>query len=679
MEAAECGAASLSSVLLYYGKNVPAEQLRIDTGTSLGGSSAGDILRAAEKYGLEGHGYKTDATELMALQVPAILHWNHDHFVVFEGFKRGYAYVNDPALGRCKLTFEELSSNYSGIALTFRPGSEFQKTAGEGQKKHNAEDGYLNASVLLTGLILPGFILAFSGLAVPVCAQILIDRIITGSAGIAAVVAIMLFSAAFYTVFVLIRRHFLDNLRKKILIQGGGGMLYRILRMPLGFYKRTNAGDLAGRLDDLNELTSHFSDVLAPAVIGAAAILIYSAAFLVYSPALFAIAFAAVILMILAHAASERLTAPDPVKLRRDKARLAGTVLSGLAVTGTLKANGAEDSYVSRVLADNYALHSTSGRRRWQRELLKALPLSIRVAGGIWIIAACALPSIRSSVSGGILAALLILYMLMTGWTKKIALLAGNGSRVKIGKKRIEDIMTRDVDARYLAGTGQEQVTSKLNGELVLRDVSYSYGQSGRHVLRGVNITLAPGDHVYVTGDSGCGKSTLARIMSGLYDPSGGSISFDGFSRDRISAEAFSASVTLCDSLPAMFSGTVRDNITMWNPNVRESDVIAAAKDACIHDFITGRPGAYGARLSEGGSNLSTGQKQRLGIARALAVNPSVLILDEALSAVDPAVKKQIIDNLRKRGCTLVITGKRDDEAESFDRVITLEEGSQRG
>ncbi len=269
--------------------------------------------------------------------------------------------------------------------------------------------------------------------------------------------------------------------------------------------------------------------------------------------------------------------------------------------------------------------------------------------------------------------------MLMTGWTKKIALLAGNGSRVKISKKRIEDIMTRDIDARYLARTGQEQVTKKLNGELVLRDVSYSYGQSGRHVLRGVNITLAPGDHVYVTGDSGCGKSTLARIMSGLYDPSGGSISFDGFSRDSISAEAFSASVTLCDSLPAMFSGTVRDNITMWNPNVRESDVIAAAKDACIHDFITGRPGAYGARLSEGGSNLSTGQKQRLGIARALAVNPSVLIIDEALSAVDPAVKKQIIDNLIRRGCTLVITGKHDDEAESFDRVITLEEGSQRG
>lgn len=679
MEAAECGAASLSSVLLYYGKNVPAEQLRIDTGTSLGGSSAGDILRAAEKHGLEGHGYKTDATELMALEVPAILHWNHDHFVVFEGFKRGYAYVNDPALGRCKLTFEELSANYSGIALTFKPGNDFQKTSGEELKKHSEEDGYLNASLLLTGLILPGFILAFSGLAVPVCAQILIDRIITGSAGLAAVAGIMLFAAVFYTVFELLRRHFLDNFRKKMLIQDGGRMLYRILRMPLGFYKRTNSGDLAGRLDDVNELAALFTDIFAPAIIGAAAILIYSAAFLVYSPALGAIALAAVLLMVFTYAAAERLTAPDPVKLRRDKAKLAGTVLSGLSVTDTLKANGAEDSYVSGVLTDNYALNSTYRSRKWQRELLKALPLIIRVAGGVWIVAACALPPIGNSVSSGILAALLILYMLMTGWTKKIALLAGNGSRAKISKKRIEDIMTRDVDTRYLSRIGQEQVTSKLNGELILRDVSYSYAQNGRHVLRGVNISLAPGDHVYVTGDSGCGKSTLARIMSGLYEPSGGSISFDGFPRDSISAEAFSASVTLCDSLPAMFSGTVRDNITMWNPNVRESDVIAAAKDACIHDFITGRPGAYGARLNEGGSNLSTGQKQRLGIARALAVNPSVLILDEALSAVDPTVKKQIIDNLRKRGCTLVITGKRDDEAESFDRIITLEEGSQRG
>ena len=669
----------MSSVLLYYGKNVPAEQLRIDTGTSLGGSSAGDILRAAEKYGLEGHGYKTDANELMSLSVPAILHWNHDHFVVFEGFKRGYAFINDPALGRCKLTFEELAANYSGIALTFEPGSNFQQTSASEQKKHNTEDSYLNAPLLISGLILPGFILAFSGLALPVCSQILIDSIITGSGRIAAVAGIMLLAAIFYTVFVLLRSIFIDRLRKKILIHSGGGMLYRMLRMPLEFYKRTNPGDLAGRLDDLNELSSFYTDVFSPAVIGIAALLIYSAAYLVYSPALGAIALSAVLLMIIAYAASERIAAPDQVKLRRDRARLAGTVLSGLAVTDTLKANGAEDNYVSKVLTDNYSLHSTVRRRKWQREILKALPLIIRVAGGVWIIAVCAIPSIGSSISGGILAALLILYMLMTGWAKEIALLAGTGTRTQISKKRIEDIMTRDIDPRYFIKAGQELITSKLNGGLTLRDVSYSYGQNGRHVLRGVNISLVPGDHVYITGDSGCGKSTLARIMSGLYSPSGGSISFDGFSHDQISPEAFSASVTLCDSLPAMFSGTVRDNITMWNPNVREADVIAAAKDACIHDFITGRPGAYGSRLNEGASNLSTGQKQRIGIARALAVNPSVLILDEALSAVDPAVKKQIIENLRKRGCTLVITGKREDEAKSFDRIITLEEGSQRG
>ena len=170
-------------------------------------------------------------------------------------------------------------------------------------------------------------------------------------------------------------------------------------------------------------------------------------------------------------------------------------------------------------------------------------------------------------------------------------------------------------------------------------------------------------------------------MVSGLYRPWSGEILADGQPITEISTEVLNASISTVSQNIVLFAGSIRDNLTMWNPAVLEEDMIEAAKDACIHDFIMRQKDGYDYQLSEGASNVSGGQRQRLEIARALAVKPTILIMDEATSALDPIIEKQILDNIKRRGCTCVIVAHRLSAIRDCNQIIVMNQGKivQRG
>ena len=210
-----------------------------------------------------------------------------------------------------------------------------------------------------------------------------------------------------------------------------------------------------------------------------------------------------------------------------------------------------------------------------------------------------------------------------------------------------------------------------------MRNVTFGYNKSRQPLIKDFNLAIEPGQRVAVVGPSGSGKSTLARLVSGICQPWSGEILFDGHARDDIPAEVLRRSISMVDQEAVLFSATLRDNITLWNPAVPDEVIGAATRDAAIHDEILLRPHGYATLVEEGGVNFSGGQRQRLEIARALVGNPTVLVLDEATSALDAVTEETVDDALRRRGVTCLIVAHRLSTVRDCDEIIVLDKGAE--
>ena len=683
MEATECGAASLSMIFGYFGKFLPLEQMRIETGVSRDGCNAGNIMRAAKRYGLECRGFRREPEALRKIETPCIIHWNFNHFVVFEGFKGKYAYLNDPAVGRRKLTLEELDEGFTGIVLTFKCTDAFQT-----EKKKDTTFAMIGARLkgqyqVLFKLFYIGLLLVFPGLVLPVLSQMFIDDILLGgyTDWITKILVFMGCLVAMKAGLHYFRDLVLQKLSSKLTLMSGMDFLNHMLRLPMGFFDQRYAGDLVSRMQNNTEVSAFLAGDLAETVLNILVAAFYLIILFIFSPVMTLIGLVNVAVCVGVVVLSKHYISDASIKQQMSGGKLYGAVCAGLSITDTLKASGAEDAYVSRVLG--FQVKDTNLQQEQTRfqKIISAIPGAAGNITNVLHLLVGGILVIRGSLSMGMLTAFCALFDSFISPVNGLVSFAQRIQTLKASIGRVEDVQKYPQDERYKTGKKSAAAHRKLSGEIELQDISFGYSTLKPPLVEDFSFRLNSGETIAFVGPSGCGKSTVSKMISGLYRPWGGQILMDGKPMDRIPRECLNASIATVSQNITLFSGSIRENLTMWNHAILEEDMIAAAKDACIHDFIISCPGGYDYNLTENATNISGGQRQRLEIARALATKPSILIMDEATSALDPLVEKQVMDNIKRRGCTCVIVAHRLSAIRDCNQIVVMRQGKiiQRG
>lgn len=683
MEAVECGAACLSMVLGHYGRFVPLEQLRIACGVSRDGSNAKNLLLAARSYGLQAKGLRREPDGLRELTLPVIVFWNFNHFVVVEGFGKGLVYLNDPGTGPRTVTAQEFDESFTGVVLTMGPGPEFKK----GGKRPSLWPGLKRRMApsreALAYVVIAGFALVGPGLVIPTFSRIFVDDyLVRGMTDwIKPLLVGMALTAVMRASLTWLQRYFLNRLETKLSIAGAGKFLWHVLSLPVDFYTQRFSGDIANRVAINARLAHLMAFDMANAAVDLVMVVFYAALMLAIDPLLTSVALLAAAANFAAARSIQRRRVDGSRRLTREQGKLMGVSMGGLLAIETLKSTGSESDFFStwgghqaKLVSYQQQLQSVTVPFLQLPVLLQALTTAAILGLGGWRV-------MHGDLTLGLLIAFQSLAASFIEPVNRCVTLMGTLQEVEGDMHRLDDVMAYPDDP-VMARDGKGQtVPAKLVGRVQLRDITFGYSRLAPALIEDFSLALKPGHRVALVGPSGCGKSTVAKIVTGLYSPWAGEILLDGVPRGELPRMTLADSVALVDQEIVLFAGTVRENLTLWDATVPDEQIVQACKDACIHDDIVARPQGYDGLLEEGGANLSGGQRQRLEIARALVLNPRVLVLDEATSALDAVTEKSIDENLRRRGCTCIIIAHRLSTIRDADEIIVLHLGKvvQRG
>jgi len=681
MEAVECGAAALASILGHFGRIVPLEELRSACGVSRDGSKASNILRAARRYGLVASGLKKESVEeLYEIELPAIIFWNFNHFVVLEGFGKSCVYLNDPAQGPLAVSYEVFDRAFTGVLLLFKPGPDFTKGGSLTAPWNSLRQRLKGNETALTYVVLVSLFLVLPALVVPTLSKVFVDHFLVAKARdfLMPLLLGLLFAGFMRGGLTWLQQHYLLRLETKLALSGSSHFFWHVLRLPVVFFSQRFSGEIGARVGLNDQLAQILSGQLASTALNMVTLVFLALVMAQYSYVLTLLSVSIVGLNLLALNLIARRRKDSNHRLMQEQSKLTGTTVAGLQMIETLKATGGESDFFSRwsgyhakTLNAQQQLGASSYFLNCVPSLLGAINQATILGFGGWLV-----------MNGRMtLGSLVAFQSLASSFVEPVNNLMAFGSTLQTvdgSLRRLDDVLRNPLDPQAEFHATPETSGNrlfKLDGHLELRSVSFGYNPLEAPLLKNFSLSLKPGQRIALVGSTGCGKSTISKLVGGIYQPWEGQILFDGKIRTDYSRGVFANSAAMVDQEIFLFEGTIRENLVLWDVTVPEFNVMQAAKDACIHDEIVARLDGYDSAVEEGGRNFSGGQRQRLELARALVNNPSILILDEATSALDSLTEQTIDSNLRRRGCTCLVIAHRLSTIRDCDEIIVLERG----
>lgn len=679
MEALECGAASLTMILAYYGKWIPLEQVRADCGVSRDGSNAKNILKAARGYGLNAKGYRYEPETLRQNGgFPCIIHWNFNHFVVLCGFRGNKAVLNDPAKGTYSVSMEVFDRSFTGICLMFEPGEQFEpsgkpKSVLSFVRKKLSGTGSAFALVVITTVIT-----SLIGIITPGFSNVFADRLLSGTNpewfmpfiyGISALAAVQIIVA-------WIQAGYSLKVNGKIAIVANSRYMWHVLRLPMEFFSQRMAGDIVGRRSQNASVAGTIISTFAPLTIEAVMLVFYLFVMLRYSVVLSLVGIASVFLNMLVNRLISRKRINLTRVTSRDSGRLAGATVAGIEMIESIKSSGAENGYFEKW--SGYQASANAGTVKFTKlnAYLGIIPSVISMLTNTLVLMGSVYLCQQGQWSVGMITAFSGFLSSFLSPAMQFVSASQSLQEMRTSMERIEDVMEYPTDvADSTAPAGEDESFDKLSGKIELKNVTFGYSRLAPPLIENFSMTLEPGQRVAFVGPSGCGKSTLSKLISGLYKPWSGEILFDGKPMEQINRNVFTGSLSVVDQDIILFEDTIANNIKMWDTSIEDFEMILAARDAQIHNDIMLRDGGYQYKLLEGGKDLSGGQRQRLEIARVLAQDPTVIIMDEATSALDAKTEYDVVRSIQNRGITCIVVAHRLSTIRDCDEIIVLDKG----
>ncbi len=676
--AAECGAASLASVLAYHHAYRPLEEVREAVGVDRDGSNALRIARAARHFGLDADGLKCEVDDFEDLALPAILFWGLNHFVVLEGWNRKGFRIMDPAAGRRLVTPEEFDAQFSGIVLQLEPSDEFQAT-GRAPSALGLVTQWMRGSEAAVWLtVLVGLLLAVPLVAIPGLAAAYIDTVLaqerSGWMGwllIGGLIALVIEASLIF-----LQQLVLARLEHQLSLERSANFIQQLFRLPTTFYSQRYPGDIAERVQTNDSVAALLASKFAPAIVQILTLVVFLCAIAYINIAMGVIALIAVAgtLGMLYFVASARVDQAQ--SLSQQEGMKQGAIIAGLLTLESLKAGGRESDFFGRSMGFAARVSAAQQRASLLSNAVSTIPgwfqalvVSVLVLSfGGWQV-------MDGSMTIGTLLGLQILLIGFMTPVTQLAELLKEIQTVRADLGRLDDVMCHATDRLALDPTSETDCEIEYaSGELELRGVTFGYGHGQPPLLSDFSMKIRSGGRVAVVGGTGSGKSTIARLAAGLLDPWEGDVLLDGQSLGEIPRHVRASSIATVFQRAAFFEGSIRENLSMWNPDLPDQWLVEALEDAQLSDLVAGR-GGLDQQVAEGGGNFSGGEAQRIDIARALARRPALVILDEATSALDPMTELALDAALRRRGVTCLVVAHRLSTIRDADEILVMDRG----
>ncbi|WP_448206661.1 peptidase domain-containing ABC transporter [Azospirillum sp. sgz302134] len=671
-EAAECGLACLAMIVSYHGHRIDLNTLRRRYPVSLKGVTLRGLIQVANQLNLAGRPLRFELDHLRQLRLPAIVHWDLNHFVVLKAVTGTGIVVHDPALGEKAYALAEASKHLSGIALELSPTQAFAPKDERARLplgsfwSNTRGTGHTLAQVFALSVILE--VLVIAG---PFYMQLVIDEVITkGDVDLLVVLALGFGLLTAITVAATaIRSLILLILQNTLHFQLAARLFHHLIRLPLAFFEKRHIGDILSRFSSIEPIRNLLAEGLITAVIDGLMAVATLVMIFVFSPLLGAVVVGAVVLYAVLRLALYQQFRQRSEAAIQEKAKENSTFIETMRAMQSVKLFNREDEREGQWLnryADYVNANVRMGRSRITFKTLNDAIMGVENILTIYLAA-------RLALDGALTVGMIFAFMsYKKNFTDKAVLLIERGIEFRILDLHLERLGDIALSPQEPGHDHLPAYPRPVQGGIELRNLCFRYAETEPFILENVSLRIEPGQFVTIMGPSGGGKTTLMKIMLGLLEPTSGEVLIDGVPLATIGARAYREHIGAVMQEDQLLSGSIADNICFFDTTFDQERMIHCAQLAGVHDEIMAMPMTYNSLIGDMGSSLSGGQKQRLLLARALYRQPKILFMDEGTAHLDVEKERHINQSLKQLSMTRMSVAHRPEIMSGADKVLRL-------